>query len=47
MGVGFEKGKIKEEEKSGIERMLMEIKVEGNQQEQIIQESWPTIREVT
>jgi hypothetical protein len=31
-GVEFEKGKIKEEEKSGIEREIMEIKVEVNQE---------------
>jgi hypothetical protein len=46
MGVGFEKGKIKEEEKSGIERMLMETRVEMNQEEQRIQESWPMKKEV-
>jgi hypothetical protein len=36
--LGFAKGKIKEEEKPSIERVLMAIKVEVNQEEPTIQE---------
>jgi hypothetical protein len=44
-GKGFEKGKIKEEEKPGIRRVLISIKAEMNQEELTIEGQWQTMKE--